>query len=125
MGPQDWTQIVPTISGKPGSGCEFIGGDGTSANPGAPSLKCLEAVFANVLSAVVTLAGIALFVMLTIGALRFLTAGGDPKAAEAAQKTMTSAVLGLALIIGSYLILRLISAFTGIELFTFEIPFFD
>ncbi len=115
--PQPWTTVVPG-DGTPGSGCEIT-------SEGAPTLKCLEAVFANILSVVVTLAGIALFVMLTIGALRYLTSGGDPKATEAARKTMTSAVLGMALIIGSYLILRLISSFTGIELLRFEIPYFN
>ncbi len=117
---QQWVTIVPPVTTTPGviqPGCEITA-------EGAPTLKCLEAVFANILSVVVSLAGIALFVMLTIGALRYLTSGGEPKAAEAAQKTMTSAILGLALIIGSYLILKLVSTFTGIDLLKFEIPTF-
>lgn len=108
MGPRPWQDVVPE--------CDLV------ATQGVPTIKCFEAVFANILSVVVSLAGIALFVMLTIGSFRYLTSGGDPKATEAARKTMTSAVLGIALIIGSYLILRLISNFTGINLLKFEIP---
>ena len=90
-----------------------------------PTIKCFEVVFGNVLEAVVTLAGIALFIMLVVGSFRFLTSGGDPKRTETAQKTKTSAILGLVLIIGSYLILRLIASFTGIDsLLEFTIPTF-
>lgn len=90
-----------------------------------PTIKCLEVVFGNVLEAVVALAGIALFIMLVVGSFRFLTSGGDPKQTETARKTMTSAILGLVLIIGSYLILRLIANFTGIDsLLEFTIPTF-
>lgn len=110
MGPREWETVIP--------GC-------IDPQTGVPTIKCLEAVFANVLSVVATLAGIALFVMLTIGALRYLTSGGDPKATEAARKTMTSAILGITLIVGSYLILRLISSFTGLDLLKFEIPTFS
>jgi hypothetical protein len=106
MGPQDWTSVA---------GCTV---------DGAPTLKCLEAVFGNIVSVVISLAGIALFVMLSVGAFRYLTSGGEPKATEAAQKTMTSAFLGIILIIASYLILSLVSEFTGISLLKFEIPTF-
>lgn len=110
MGPRPWQDVVPECN--------------LDTTQGVPTIKCFEAVFANVLSVVVSLAGIALFVMLTIGSFKYLTSAGDPKATEAARKTMTSAVLGIALIIGSYLILRLISNFTGIPLLKFEIPNF-
>jgi hypothetical protein len=59
-------------------------------------------------------AGIALFVMLLIGGFRYITSGGDPKAAETAKKTLTYAISGMVLIACSYLILRLLSDFTGV-----------
>lgn len=125
--PQPWEEIVPPITGKPGSGCEFFGnvGTGIGSDPsGAPTIKCLEGVFANVVSVVVELAGFAFFVMFVIGAIKYLTSGGDPKATESAQKTISSALLGLVLIIGSFLILKLIETFTGVSLMHFTIPFF-
>ena len=115
--PGEWEVVVPVTPGESGSGCEII--------EGVPTIKCLEAVFANVVSVVVFLTGIALLVMLSLGAFRYMTSGGDPKTAEGAQKTMTSAVMGIALIFGAYLILRLVSNFLGIpELLKFEIPYF-
>ncbi len=128
--PADWTSVVPSDPSKPGSGCEILDWDGalkgspsSSSNPGAPTIQCLEAVFANIISVVMTLAGLAFFVMLVIGSIRFLTSSGDPKATEAARKTMTSALLGLVLLAGSYLILRILSNFTGYDLLKFDIPY--
>ena len=88
-----------------------------------PELKCLEAVFANILMAITGLAGIALFVMLCIGGFRYLTSGGDPKAAESARHTMTYALLGIGLMGVAYVVFLLIGEFTGVEgLLNFEIP---
>lgn len=87
------------------------------------TLQCLEAVFANVLISITGLAGIALFVMLSIGGFRYLTSGGDPKAAESAKHTMTYALLGMGLMGIAYVVFVLIGNFTGVEgLMNFEIP---
>lgn len=88
---------------------------------GVPQIKCFEVVFANLISAITGLAAIAFFVMLVYGGFRFLTSGGNPKAMEGAQGTMTSAILGLAVIIIAWLILLLIGYFTGIDLTVFTI----
>ncbi len=107
MGPKPWDQYPK---------CQLL--------EGVPNIYCLEAVFGNILSVVVTLAGIALFIMLTVGAVRFLVSGGEPKAVETARKTMTSALIGIVLIISSFLILKLLANFTGIDLLKFDIPDF-
>ena len=86
-------------------------------------IQGLECVFANVVSIAVTLAGLAVFLMLIVGGFKYLTSGGDPKATESAQKTMTYAVIGLVVIIAAYLILRFLAVFTGIpDLLKFIIP---
>lgn len=59
-------------------------------------------------------AGIALFIMLLIGGFKFITSGGDPKAAGAAKQTLTFAVVGMILIACSFLIIRIIGQFTGV-----------
>ncbi len=110
MGPKPWQELVVECN--------------LTATKGVPTIKCLEAVFANILSASIALAGLALFVMLVIGSFKYLTSGGDPKQTETAQKTITYAVLGIVLIISSYVILRLIGNFTGLDLLKFEIPTF-
>ena len=89
---------------------------------GAASLKCLEAVFANVLTSITLLAGMALFMMIAWGGFRYLTSGGDPKSAEGAKNTMTFALLGMILIGVAFLVFKIIESFTGVSILTFTIP---
>jgi ABC-type cobalamin transport system permease subunit len=99
--------------------------NGCITDPNQPAnFKCLEAVVANLITLFVSLAGLALFVMFVIGAFLYLTAGADPKKAEKARNTMLYAVIGIVLMILSYIILAAIEYFTGVELTTFTIPFF-
>lgn len=86
------------------------------------TLKDLEAVFARVISIAVSLVSLVLFIMLVIGGFKYLTSGGDPKATESARNTMTYAIIGLVVIVASYLIIRAIEYFTGVTLTRFEIP---
>ena len=80
-----------------------------------PTLQKLEFVFENVVTSLLALGGIVLFIMLLTSGMKYLTSGGDPKAAEGAQKTFTYAIGGLVLLAGSYIILRIIGAITGTD----------
>lgn len=84
-------------------------------------LSQLEDVFGNVVTSLLALGGIVLFLMLLTGGFKYLTSGGDPKATETAQKTLTYAIGGMILLAGSYLILRIISDFTGADVTNFVI----
>lgn len=89
---------------------------------GAPAqLSQLEDIFGNVVTSLLALGGIVLFLMLLSGGFKYLTSGGDPKATETAQKTLTYAIGGMVLLAGSYLILRIISDFTGADVTNFVI----
>lgn len=77
------------------------------------NLGQLNDLFSNAVKAIIALAGIILFVMLIIGGVKYITSGGDPKAAEGAKHTITYAVGGLILILLSYLILYIIGQVTG------------
>lgn len=78
-----------------------------------PTLQGLESIFENVVKSLLSLGGIVLFVMLLVGGFKYLTAGADPKATQAAQNTLTYAIGGLVLLAGSYIILLLIGTITG------------
>jgi len=84
-------------------------------------IQDIEEIVKIVLNYAVRLAGIAVFIMLLVGGFKYLTAGGDPKKAEAAQKTITYAIFGLALLIGGWFILKLIQEFTGVPVTEFSI----
>jgi len=86
------------------------------------TIQGLECIVKTILNLAVRLAGIALFIILIIGGFKHLTSGGDPKAAESAQKTITYAILGLALLLGAWLILLFVKEFTGVDVTQFTIP---
>lgn len=87
-----------------------------------PTFKCLEAVFIQILNIAVSLAVLALFIMLVIGGFKYLTSGGDQKATASAQQTLTYAVSGIALLAIAFLIFRLIEFFTGVKITVFTVP---
>jgi len=88
------------------------------------TIKGFGCLFQNTLSVVLRLVGIATFIMIVVGGFKYLTAGSDAKATESAQKTITMGIIGLIMVIGAYIILFLISEFTGINLneFTVGLP---
>jgi len=81
----------------------------------------LQGIFQNVVGAILALAGIVLFVLLLTGGFKFITSGGDPKAVESAQKTITYAIGGLILILLSYLFLVFIKQITGVDVTQFKV----
>jgi len=85
------------------------------------TISGLELVFVNVVRAALGFAGIVLFILLLVGGIKYITSGGDPKATEGAQKTITYAIGGLALILLSYLILVLIKTITGVDVTQFVV----
>lgn len=84
-------------------------------------LSDIGAVFAKIVSVVIGLAAITLFFLLISGGYKLITAGGDPGKVQGAWKTITFAVLGFVLILASFLILRFIHEFTGVDVTQFKI----
>lgn len=79
-------------------------------------------VLANIIKILAPVAGVAFFVMLVIGGFQFVTSGGDPKAVGQARTTLTYAVIGVILVIVSWLILTLIQNLTGVNVTEVNIP---
>lgn len=89
----------------------------------AATFQCLEPIFANIISAAVSLGVAALFIMFLVGGFSFLFSGGDPKKLEQARGTLSNAIVGLVIIVAAYLVLRIISSFTGVtDITTFQVP---
>ncbi len=79
-------------------------------------------LFQNIIQAVLAFAGVVLFVMLVMGGFTFLFSGGDPKQVQKAQGTISNAVIGLVVVLASFLILKTIEVFTGVNVTKFSIP---
>ena len=95
--------------------------DCTPGLGGIATISNLSCLFKNVVTYALGFAGIVLFILLLMGGFKYITSGGDPKAVESAQKTLTYAIGGLVLILVSYLILVLITKITGVDVTTFTI----
>ncbi len=78
-------------------------------------LTGLQDIFSNVISLAIGFAGIVFFIMFIVGGFSYLTAGGNPQAVEGARKTLTYAIMGLVFIALAFLILTIISNFTGVK----------
>jgi len=81
-----------------------------------PTLANLEIQIQNILGVLARLVGIAAFIMLIVGGFQSLNSSGDPKKTELASKTITGAIVGLAIVIIAWLGIRLIEQITGVNL---------
>ncbi len=79
-------------------------------------------VIGNIIKLLAPIASVAFFIMLIWGGFQLLFSGGDPKAAAAARNTFLFAIIGIFLVIISWLVLLLIRRVTGVDVTTVEIP---
>lgn len=107
--------VTPVYAAQPWGNCLY---DGDVAQ-----ISCLVPLFSNVVRAALQLAGVVLFILFVYAGFNFLLSGGDPKRLQQARSTLTYAIIGLVVIVVSYLIIQLISTITGVQgLNQFTIP---
>ncbi len=75
---------------------------------GVPTLTCFEAIFQNILIVSSGLIMIALFAMFVYGGFMYLTSFGSPEKMKKAQGTFRYAIIGFALYLSAFLILKII-----------------
>jgi len=75
---------------------------------GVPTLKCLEVVFSNVLFMASAFIVLVLFIMFVTGSFMYLTSFGNAEKIKKAQSTIRYAIVGFALFLSAYLILKTI-----------------
>lgn len=86
---------------------------GSSSCP--PTLLSGLGVITVIINVMIAISVIVFFFMLVIGGFNFITAGGDKKKIEAAQKSIFYSVIGFALIFLPFIIIPLIGQFTQIK----------
>ena len=87
-----------------------------------PTILGIVNILRNIISILAPVAGIAFFLMLLVGGFQFVNSGGDPKAAGQARTTLTYAVIGIILVVASWLIIKAIAQFTGVDVTQVKIP---
>ena len=58
------------------------------------------------------------FIMLLIGGIRWITAGGDEKAVGSARNMITAALIGLVVVLVAYALIKLVETFFGVNIIT-------
>lgn len=79
------------------------------------TLSCIPAIFSNLLTALLMFVGtFALFLFIFAG-FKYMNTAGDPKKLEGARNTLIYAIVGLLVVLFSFLIINIISIVTGVE----------
>ncbi len=80
----------------------------------APSPMAIICPVARLLNVLVLSAGAFFVVFIFVSAIKYALSQGDPKALQASQQTLTTAVVGFIIIIGVYTILTIIKNVLGL-----------
>lgn len=87
------------------------------------TIQGAQCLIANAFSVIITVIGLAGFVMFVFGAFQWMISGNNPKGAETARQSMTYAIIGIVVALSGFIIINLIAEFTGIDIIrTFVIP---
>jgi hypothetical protein len=70
----------------------------------------------NLLTLAFFVAGVAMFFMLVIGGIQWISSGGDPKALDAARSRITNAVVGLIIVVAAFAIALILEKVLGINI---------
>lgn len=98
-------------------------GTGCVSDSGVATVQGIGCLLANVLSVALTVLGIVGFIMIIYAAFNMMIMGGNSQATEKSKNTITFAIIGVILALSSFIIINLISSFTGIEVIkNFSIP---
>lgn len=85
------------------------------------SEQTLQAFLASGINLVFGIGGIITLFMLLIGAVEYITSGGDKEAVEKARKKITTALIGLVILFSVYAIVKIVGDLFGINLLQFNI----
>lgn len=65
--------------------------------------------FSNLIKLVTVVGGLLLFLNLVLAGLRYIMSGSDPKAIQEAGSSITNSIIGLVIIVASFIIIAIIS----------------
>jgi hypothetical protein len=92
---------------------------------GATTKVTINTVVAWVITAIGVFAVLAALLFLLWGAIKWIISGGDKEKVDAARKQIIAAIIGLVLVILSFVILNfIIQFFTGSDIFNLNLPSF-
>jgi hypothetical protein len=87
----------------------------------SPIPGTIGSVAGNLIDAAFALAGLIALFYLIIGGYKYITSGGNPEAIDMAKATITNAIIGLVVILVSYLVIGFILARIGASNFASDL----
>lgn len=91
------------------------GGYQPPTGPGAP-VADITRIVSNIIGIITVIAGVAFIFYFLIGAINWITSGGDTNKAQAARTMIINALLGLVITVIAYPVILVISNLLGIPL---------
>lgn len=78
------------------------------------TISCVPAIFANILNALLMFAGLTALIMFILGGFKFMNSAGDAKKIGGAKNNFVFGIIGLAIVLASFLVINVISAVTNV-----------
>ena len=92
-----------------------LGGGRTAGS--AYESQSIFSIISVIIKNLYVLVGIILLIMIFVGGLGMILNAGNPEAAKNSNKTMTSAVMGFAILIAAYWLVKIIEIIFGLNIF--------
>lgn len=86
------------------------------------SFDTLTLFITNFVKITFVVGGLAFFFMLLWGAIEYITAGGEKDKVGAASKRMSTALIGMVILLSTYAVFKLVNYFFGIDVLNLVIP---
>lgn len=80
-----------------------------AGSTGVPNQGSASAIIMRIIEILLSIAGLLAVIFLIVGGFRYITAGGNEETAETAKKTIINAIIGIVVVILSFVIVRVIS----------------
>lgn len=97
-------------------------GSGIEGADDVATIQGLGCLIGNVLSVALTIIGMLALLMFIAASFRYMTSGGNSKSTEQAKSTITYAIAGIIVALSAFILLNLITNFTGVNVSQFIIP---
>ena len=90
--------------------------DATCATQVIGTLNCIPYFLKNIINAAFILAAAIAVILIILSGIRLLVSGGDPEKVARARKSLTFTIIGLVIILLSFVIINLIGRVTGAQI---------
>lgn len=106
-------------------GCVLSPSPNPTGKADIPSLGCLAQIVTNVIGIAFLFLGAVTVLFLLWGAIRFVISRGDPKGIQEAQKTMTYAIIGTVVVLGTFILINMVTTAFGLPNILTSFTFFQ